>query len=337
MLQAALLACVATLAFAGRASAAVATMENFPFHKGMVLGLFHEDPNISYESALDEIIALGCDSVSLAVVIFEDDYNSSFLYEKTGRTAPDFRIRETVNLARARGLRVMLFPYVLLTAASEGKWRGALDPKDPGMWWQSYTSHLLRFAKIAQDCGAESLSIGSELASMEKYDREWRALIHEIRNTYGGMLTYTANWDHRDLTFWDELDYLSMSSYFELTKKPNPTLDDLTQGWKPFYDDIVSWYQRTAKGRPLVMAEVGYTSQQGTSQYPWDYTRDVPVNLEEQKLCYEAFRKVWDGAPFIRGVYFYCWFEEGGPNDAHYTPRGKPALDVVKDWFLPKQ
>ena len=81
------------------------------------------------------------------------------------------------------------------------------------------------------------------------------------------------------------------------------------------------------------MGPLGYASQDGCARYPWDYTKNNPVDLEEQRLCYEAFRKVWEDVPFIGGVFFYAWFEEGGPEDTHYTPKGKPALKIVQDWF----
>jgi len=43
------------------------------------------------------------------------------------------------------------------------------------------------------------------------------------------------------------------------------------------------------------------------------------------------------------GVYFFDWFEEGGPEDSSYSPRGKPALEVIRaylrdgprSWLLP--
>jgi hypothetical protein len=318
---------------AARAGAGEWTANNFPFAKGMTLGLYHQDPDISYERDLDEIAALGCDWVSLAVVFFQDDYDSSFMYARTGRTAPDFRIRETIDAAHERGLKVVLFPYVLLADASEGKWRGAIAPKDLGSWWRSYQSHILRYAQIAEEHGAEAFFVGSELSSMDHYSDRWRGVIREVRKVYSGKLSFSANWDKREIDWWDALDFIAMSCYFELADSTEPTMEEIVERWQPYFDEIEEWHGRVGNGKPLIMSEVGYHSRDGVAQYPWDYTKASPIDLEEQKLCYEAFRKVWAGAPFLNGVFFYAWFEEGGPDDPNYTPRGKPALDVIRDWY----
>lgn len=310
-----------------------ANMADFEFRKGIVLGLFHSNPKLSYKKDIDDIAALGCNSISLSFVLFQDDYDSDFIYVKPGRTAPDDRIRESILYARKKGMRVMLFPYLLLENPSENKWRGALKPKDREAWWQSYYAHTMHYAQIARECGAESLSIGSELSSMEKDVEKWKELIKQIRATYGGMLTYTANWDQRDIAFWDDLDYLAVSCYFEISETDDPTLEHLVEGWKPFYDELEKWHARVSKGKPMIFAEVGYPSIDGASQHPWDYTKPDPVDIEEQSLCYQAFRQTWDGKPFLGGVYFYAWFEKGGPNDRNYTPKGKPAEKIIRDWY----
>jgi hypothetical protein len=65
--------------------------------------------------------------------------------------------------------------------------------------------------------GLSGLSVGSELASLEREDTEWRALIRAIRAKYAGPLVYSANWDHLDdVQFWDALDLAGASAYFEL-------------------------------------------------------------------------------------------------------------------------
>jgi hypothetical protein len=83
----------------------------------------------------------------------------------------------------------------------------------------------------------------------------------------------------------------------------------------------------------LLFTEVGYYSELGTNIYPWDYTRNKPISLEEQRRCYQAFADVWSESPELNGVFFWNWFGPGGKLDKGYTPRGKPAECVLREWF----
>jgi hypothetical protein len=89
------------------------------------------------------------------------------------------------------------------------------------------------------------------------------------------------------------------------------------------------------RGRPIVFTEVGYRSIAGAAAAPWDETIAGTVDLEEQRRCYEAFRRVWQPAPadVLAGVYFWNYYGFGGPTSRSYTPRGKPALLELRRWY----
>lgn len=81
-----------------------------------------------------------------------------------------------------------------------------------------------------------------------------------------------------------------------------------------------------------MITEVGYRSLQGMSMHPSDYNAQGPVDLEEQANAYEAlFESVW-GKPSFKGCLYgfglpiQIW---GGPSDAGYSIKGKPAQKIV--------
>jgi hypothetical protein len=152
---------------------------------------------------------------------------------------------------------------------------------------------------------------------------------------FPGRLTYAANWDQLEkFKHWQKLDAMSMSGYFELADHTEPTLDELIGSWEKWKIDIFQTRERLALTQlPLWFIEIGYPSQDGAAQYPWNYTLDRPIDLEEQRLCYEAFITTWHEAPKLEGVYWYNFFGDGGPDDGDYTPRGKPALNEIKRWY----
>lgn len=70
---------------------------------------------------------------------------------------------------------------------------------------------------------------------------------------------------------------------------------------------------------------------------PWNYyqnQRATPAALEEQRRLYEAFIRVWNNTPELMGVIWWEWnASEGGPGDYGYTPKNKPAEQVLRRWF----
>ena len=87
--------------------------------------------------------------------------------------------------------------------------------------------------------------------------------------------------------------------------------------------------------RFVLRTEVGFASQDGINKDPWNYYISKTVDLQEQADCYQAFTDVWFHVPALSGVLFYNWFGRGGGEDIGYTPRGKPALKILRRWFKP--
>jgi hypothetical protein len=305
------------------------------FEKGIALGLYSADPDHSYVAEIEEIAALGADSVSLIVVWMQGDIASTEIRSVPGRTVSEERLVEALRAAERLNLHTLVFPIVLLEKASEGEWRGRLAPVDLDAWFASYGAKITALAQIAEREGAESFSIGSELSSLEKNSGRWRELIAAVRARFSGRLTYTANWDHlRTIDFWSELDFVGVSAYFELATANDTPEDWLTGAWEIHRDRLLDWHAQDVPEMPLVITEVGYASQDGIAQHPWNYTLNGPLDLEEQRQCYAAFIRAWDGVESFRGVYFYEWGGDGGgSSDTSYTPKGKPAEDLIRAWF----
>lgn len=292
------------------------------------------DQGMTFDSMIDEIATLGASHLSLVVQWSQPDISASSLGPDPKETLPDARLRGLIRRARARGVEVMLFPILWVAQRKIGEWRGTLAPIDPEAWWLSYERFVMHYAQIAQDEGASIYSIGSELASLEGEEPRWRALIAQVRAVFKGRLIYSANWDHyAEVPFWDALDLVGLTAYYELTKDRDASLAELTDAWRKIRDVLLDWRELAGVKAPLVFTELGYPSIDGTATAPWDYTRNAPVDLEEQRRALEAFRRAWGHRDELAGVFFWNWFGPGGPKDRWYTLKGKPALDVVKRWY----
>jgi hypothetical protein len=254
---------------------------------------------------------------------------------RAGTSPSGETVRRTLRQARALGLRVLLFPVVRVEARDPSEWRGRIrfaDRAQADAWWASYGAFVGEMARLAAAEAVERFSVGSELLALESERSRWEALIRDVRRTYGGRLLYSANWDHFDaVAFWDLVDEAGVTGYFELTPTRVPSAAALAQGWQRAAETLRAFARRTDK--PLVLTEVGYPSLDGANMRPWDETRHADVDVEEQRRCYEAFAGVVRGATLVLGVYFWNWFGVGGPNDAGYSPRGKPAAAVIQRYF----
>lgn len=92
----------------------------------MALGLHFQDPEASYEGYLWEIARTGADSVSLIVSWSQADIHATELAPRAGETPPDEGVRRAITAAHKMGLKVLLFPIIMIERRGPGEWRGKL-------------------------------------------------------------------------------------------------------------------------------------------------------------------------------------------------------------------
>lgn len=228
-----------------------------------------------------------------------------------------------------------MLPIILVEETGPRSWRGAIEPASPEEWWHSYRGMILYLAELAAVENVEFISIGSELLTREGEKERWRDLTREVRRRYRGRVIYSANWDHyRHVTFWDDLDGIGISGYFELTRDPRATQGDLNAAWIENRRVLMRW--AAGIGKKLYFTEIGYPAIDGGAVYPWNYTRRGPEDEEEQARAYAAFTSTW--GPGMReapegygGVWFYEWGSRRG--STNYSPEGRRAEEIIRQYF----
>ncbi|MGE0482345.1 MAG: hypothetical protein AB7Q17_17950 [Phycisphaerae bacterium] len=289
-----------------------------------------------FRPRLREIADLGANCVLISTAGYMEHARAQAIYIDGRKTPSPAEFNALLAECRKLGLRPILMPIVLLSHPRGSEWRGVIEPPDWKEWWEQYREFIVHFADIARDGGVEGLIIGSELVSTEKYTAEWIKVIAAAREHFpAGKLGYSANWDHyKPIQFWDKLDFVGMNSYYTLADKDSPSVDDVVAKWRPIHKQIFEWQRQVRK--PIVMTEVGWCSQVGIARNPWNYYQNQkasPEGHEEQRRLYEAFLRVFNGTPGLMGVVWWEWQGDGGPTCHGYTPRGKPAEDVLRRWF----
>ena len=314
-----------------------------------------------FEKCIKELADIGADTVLLSAAGYQDNGASSTIAMLHHSAPNQADLEELIGVAKSRGMRVIFMPIVLLDNPRGTEWRGKITPTDPDRWWSDYREFIRYYAEAAEKAGADIFMVGSELNRMETSTGRWRSLIAFLRKNYPKLkLGYSANWDrYWKVAFWNDLDYAGATSYYELARKADtaPSVDTIVQGWLDYTaedgsrhhyrDKLIEW-QRTI-GKPVIFTEVGYYSRLGTACEPWNYCKDpLPaLSMEEQANCFKAFLKVWTDpkpagegvgrrspADILGGVIFWKWNEvAGGPEDGDYTPKGKLAEQVIRDYF----
>lgn len=321
------------------ASPSTQQLDDSRFQKGMAFPTWIAEQygTVSSDESLSILAQTTCTEwVQLVPTWYQTDrYSNKMFPDYEGQTAKMETLEHAIQTSHTLGLKVMLKPHV---DALSGDWRGTFQPEDPEIWFNNYIDMMMTFAHIAKNEGVEILSIGCEFVDLTtaEYSLDWRKVIQTIRNVYDGPLVYAANWGREALQveFWNDLDFIGIDSYYELTNKTDPEIDELLTAWAPYLVQIESIHQTWQK--PILLTEIGYRSIDGANMRPWDWEIPGDLDLSEQAQCYQAVIRAFGEKPWCEGIYWWNWEPDlslGGVSDKGYTPFGKSAQIVLKRWY----
>ena len=246
-------------------------------------------------------------------------------------------VKATVEMAHQKSIQVCLKPQIWI---GNGTFTGLIHMNSESNWIafeNNYREYLLTFAKLASETQVEYVCIGTELQQFVA-DRPvfWNALIDSIRSIYSGQLTYAENWDCFDkVPFWSKLDAVGVDAYFPLSPEKKPTIAQLKLGWQTHLEKLKACSEK--ENKPILFTEFGYRSMDFCAKSPWDYSNEYPVNQQAQAIALQAlFETVWN-KDWFAGGFLWKWFPERnrhlGENDTQFSPQGKKAEAVVKNWY----
>jgi len=292
--------------------------------------------------------ALGVQYVGLIVPLVQDSLSALNPHPDPSHTPSRQTLGHAIEEARRLGLGVVLLPYLLVESERrfEGKviedWVGDLAPTDVGIWFENWREILRDYAVLAEEEGVEAMLLGWEFESMLSYQDEWQQAIVELRELYSGKLSYLTNWwasrDEYERVLrwspWQSLDFIGISAYFDLTRKNDPTVEELESAWYEDANgqDIVKDLERLSAqyDRRIVFWELGYQSKDGANQAPWNYVWPGSPDAAEQADAFSAAFSVLSNKPWFAG--YLIWGEEVGlPQDPYsYSLLGKAVESRIR-------
>jgi hypothetical protein len=280
------------------------------------------------EADLARLKELGSTAVVLVPTWYMARSDSNRIEPDPRKTPDDAGLQTLISLARQAGLEVVLKPHVDVL---DGSFRGDIQPSDRAAWFTSYARFIGHYADIAAGSEASVFSVGTELKSLSGDTEAWNVIIEAVRSRFGGELTYAANWDEVfQVQFWDRLDLIGVDAYFPLSQEGEvPTAESLASAWQPNVDGLESLSEQW--GKPVLLTEIGYPSQKGSTAHPWEVREGDPADQPVQALAYQAAFDAFEGRSWLRGILWWSWRADPKPREAmdlEYTPEGKQAEAV---------
>lgn len=291
---------------------------------------------------LDRLQGLGATHLALTSFGFQEaaDVPEIRMHTDGGwYSESDEGVRTLARQAAERGMGLILKPH--LWVGADGESRQDIGFHDDAAWraWErDYRRFLMHYARLAEEVEAALLVVGTELRrSVRERPGFWRDLIGDVREVYGGRLTYAANWyeEYREVPFWDRLDYVGVQAYFPLTDARDPSLAELRSAWGE-HRDALERMHRTVD-RPVLFTEIGYRSVADAAAEPWRWPQSggsaLPAEELQARLFRAAFRTMMP-EPWFAGAVVWKWRPAGeGFRLTGFTPQGKPAEAVIREWF----
>lgn len=295
----------------------------------------------SFDQSVNNAINDGANYIVLVVSIHQSNIYSTDV-APGGDTPTDGALAAGIAYIHSKGAHAVINihddPY-------DGQWRADINPSDRATWFQNYGNELNHYAALAQSTGTEEFVLGTELSHMTSADYNasntgyWDTMIQNVRNFYGGKLTYSAQHDGylsdlQGIGFWSKLDYIGISAYYGLGY--DNSVSSIEAQWANWNNSSVGPIA-SRYGKPVLFTEVGYVTTSNALGDPGSaYGQGGGYDPTTQANAYTALFQYWNNYSYFAGTAMWDWSSDpsaGGAGNTDYTPQGKPAEQVMKQYF----
>lgn len=272
------------------------------------------------DKTLARVADTGSNTVALVVAARMDGLHSNRI--TTSGLPKGATLTKVVARAHRLKMRVMVMPHIWI---DEGLWRGDILRQGAAAdaFFAAYGQFINNLASDSERACVDALSIGVELKGLStqaKHSQRFKKLIAGVRQRFGGVLTYSANWDEAgEVVFWDQLDLISVNGFTPIARTTRPDHKELLQGARA----MLAGFDRLAMSweRPVLLHEVGYKAITDNAREPWlwpDPAKQMAVDQASQQRSYRALVQAVQEYPRIVGVLF--WLEATGVDDKNARP-----------------
>lgn len=332
-----------------------------PVQRGVTFGFYARNGVLGSDWArreVDHMAELNVGHVVLTPTVMQENSHTTRQYRDFEVTPNDYELYQIIEYMKSKGIEVTLRP-MLETQDGSGRLQVWFQPdreRIPGRasdhWKRWFDSMILRsrhYAKIAADTGCARYGLDSELDRTIQQADGWKACIAAVREVFSGTVT-SCHTTHCGLIDWEkqmenpnhwwrDLDELQMSCYEVGADAPGWSVEQMIEKLKPGRDRFRKIAE--AYGKPISFGECGCTCSYGGAMSPSGWKGEGGYSPMEQANYLEAVLSVFWDEPWWAGVYWWKWdeqnvrpaFSSDPAGDKGFTVYGKPAGEVMKQWF----
>lgn len=206
------------------------------------------------------------------------------------------------------------FPWIAEGSIGENEW----NPENLDTWFYNWKYNVLKplVDEVGKPNHVKYLTVSNNFVNMEYATGYWTDLFAQVKDEFGyeGKIIYktnwwiTASWDQNtqneynkklnNSLFGDEnVDIISIASYFELTNRANPSIDELKNALRSstkfgrgqdVYAEIRNFHWKWNK--KVMIGELGVPSYDGYSSEPWNPHPTGFGNNYNKNAQYNYFR-----------------------------------------------
>jgi len=281
--------------------------------------------------SMKRMVRLGTNAIVLITFLEQD--SPAALQVRHSDAVSFAQLKKAIQYAHEFNLEIILKPQMLV----RNSWASAISYPDQrawNRWFESYSEHVVEYARFAAKHKVQTFVIGTELSKASPYV-DWPKLIRKVRAVFHGKITYAAHNVEgvEAFPYWNELDAVSLTLYPSLgqTGQADEMQFYINQELKKLHGVV------QGSGLPLWILEVGMPSAVGASEKPWEWQnlKHARVDLSLQRDAIDEWLRALD-QPWIDGVFIWTWYSDaaaGGVGDADYTPQNKPAEQVIRRYW----
>lgn len=314
--------------------------------------------------SMDRLIETGAKTIIIEAITTQELATSNDVASSYSMLKPKQFVK-VVELAKDKGLKVWIKSDNGVLDESIGD---APTPTDPAVWFQNYTNHLVKYAKIANRLGVDSFLLTNELKTMTtvpEYRGYWIDAIAKVRAVYDGPVGLNlqsikegpeSSWESSNLAIGDLVDFIGLSCYTRLYTTTDPTSEDIRNGWFNNINDInlIEYLDQFIANHdvPIFLTELGFPNLSGGNYRFFNLTAKEWKNYlsyldeAEQALAYRTTFEVLQQelGDNLAGFFPYMWqaqlvSEKFGWLDSNirWGIAFREAEDEISDWFLGKR